>query len=504
MNQTVIKNARAERRTAFNLVCGISEHIISAGTALVLTPFLIAKLGIELYGLYPIVLELAAMLGVFYGIINSTSSRYVAVETERGNYENASKYFSSAFFANVALSGILLAPMAVAAIFANRFLEIPVSQSTNLRIFIILVFAATVTDALSSVFGSVYYITNRLDVRAGQQLAGTFTKAVALAVLFLFFEPTLISVGVAILASSASIAVFQIIAARKLEPSLSISFSNFSLTAVRQLSASGLWYSFNRAAAMLMGGAMLIVANLFFLPEASGSYSVAFVFTNALSGVILMLAAVFVPISTKCFARGERNRLRDSLIRDQRIVGCLASIAVSVAIAFCGDFFKLWLGEESNQTVVSVAVILLVPLLSLACATPVINVAMVMNRTRRLSLVFLGGGLASLALSLWVAGFSGLGAIGLAAVSCLAQTFWYSVAVPLFASKVFASSAKKFLTPVAKTYLSAAVSLGCCLLISYVCDVKSWFSLVIVCAVSAVVASVVSFFGVFNSFKFKI
>ena len=124
MNQTVIKNARAERRTAFNLVCGISEHIISAGTALVLTPFLIAKLGIELYGLYPIVLELAAMLGVFYGIINSTSSRYVAVETERGNYENASKYFSSAFFANVALSGILLAPMAVAAIFANRFLEI--------------------------------------------------------------------------------------------------------------------------------------------------------------------------------------------------------------------------------------------------------------------------------------------------------------------------------------------------------------------------------------------
>ena len=246
-----------------------------------------------------------------------------------------------------------------------------------------------------------------------------------------------------------------------------------------------------------MRGAAVVVVNIFLLPEASGSYSVAFVFSNALASIILMLAAITVPVSAKCFARGERIRLRDSLIRDQRMLGCFSAVAVSVATAFCTDFFKLWVGEESRG-LTAVAVILLAALPALACATPIINVATVMNRTRRMSFFFFGGGLLTLALILLLATFTSVGTVGVALASSVAQMLWYAAAIPLFASRVFDSSKKAFFSPISSTYLSYALSVVCCLLLKYVCDIKSWLGLVIVCLASAVIASAVSFAAIFK------
>ena len=75
MNEITAPVVSSSRRMAFNLVCSIAEHLISGGVALCLTPFLIDRLGIELYGLYPIVLELAAVFGIVFGVVNSTSGR---------------------------------------------------------------------------------------------------------------------------------------------------------------------------------------------------------------------------------------------------------------------------------------------------------------------------------------------------------------------------------------------------------------------------------------------
>lgn len=505
MNEITAPSVRSSRRTVFNLVCSVAEHLVSGGVALLLTPFLIDRLGIELYGLYPIVLELSALFGIVFGVVNSTSGRYIAIEEERGNGENASKYFCATFFSNVAIGIVLLLPMGLLVGFSNRFLEIPAGAVGELKVFMILAFASVVVDALAAAFGSVYYITNRLDLRAGQQLVSVMIKATLLAVLLLAFEPSVVSVGIAILASSVAGSVVQIIASRKLTPSLTLSFSEFSMSATRRLMASGLWYSVNRVASVMMCGALLIMANSFFKPAVSGAYSVAFVFVNALSGVIMTLAAVFVPVSAKCFARGERNRLRDSLARDEKVVGYFAAVAVSVAIAFCGDFFRLWLGEEASRLLIALSVVLLVPTLSLACATPIINVGMVMNRTRKLSLLFLSGGLLTLAAALAVMFFSNIGIMGLAVVSCVAQIIWYSAAVPCFACKVLSCSPRIFFLPILRTYLGAAVALGVCLSLQAVCKINTWLEFVIIGGAAAVVSAVVAFFFVFKSFdNFKI
>ncbi len=499
MNEITLTGARESKKTVLNLVCSIAEHLISGIIALTLTPLLIDRLGLELYGLYPVVLELSAVFGMIFGVVNSTSGRYIAIEYERGNKENAQKYFSSAFFANAVIGILLLLPMALVITLSHRLLNVAAPFTQDLKIFMILAFAAVVVDALSSVFGSVYYVTNRLELRSGQQFTSTAVKAVLLGTLLLAFRPSLTGVGVAILVSSTAGAAVQIAVSRRLMPDFSISLSSFSLSAVKRLTASGLWYSFNRIASFLMCGSMLILASRFFRASATGQYSVAFVLVSALVGIILTLGAVFVPISTKCFARGERKRLRDSLVRDERLIGCFASVAVSVAIAFCGDFLGLWIGDDAGKLTISTTILLLIPVLSLACATPIINVAMVMDKTRRFSLFFLSGGFLTLATALGVAYFGNLGVIGLAVVSSAAQLIWYSAAVPIFAGRMLECSPKCFLFPVLRVYLAAALSLTLCLAVNWVCDIKGWLALAIAagcsCVVSAVISFLVLFFG---------
>lgn len=501
---TAVNSKKNRWRTLSNLLCSIAEHGISAGLALIITPLIVRELGIELYGLYPIILEVSAFFGIAFGIVNSTSSRYISIACEQGNGDDASRCFSTAFFSNLAIGIIMVLPMLAAVFFAPMLLEVPAGAESDVRAFMCLVFASVVLDAVASAFGSVYYITNRLDVRSGQQLIAAAVKAALLGAGFAFFDASLAGVGAAVLASTAVGAVIQICVFSKMTSGIRLSIADFSFRTARRMTASGLWYSINRVASVMMCGALMVLANAFFDPLSSGLYSVAFVAVNALGGIISVLAAVFVPVSAKCFARGEQRRLRDSLVRDQKIVGYFAAVAVSVFAVFCDEFYALWLGETPDRLLVGISVLLIAPMLSLACATPIINVGMVINRTRRLALFFLCGGLMTVATALGVIFFTDLGIMGVALTSAVAQTVWYSLAVPLFAARVLKCSPNHFFAPILRCLLAAIVSSAICLALNYVCRIEGWWELFIAVGSAAAVAAVAAFFGVFKSVKIRI
>jgi hypothetical protein len=191
-------------------------------------------------------------------------------------------------------------------------------------------------------------------------------------------------------------------------------------------------------------------------------------------------------------------------VRDQKIVGYFAAVAVSVFAVFCDEFYALWLGETPDRLLVGISVLLIAPMLSLACATPIINVGMVINRTRRLALFFLCGGLLTVATALGVIFFTNLGIMGVALTSAVAQTVWYSLAVPLFAARVLKCSPNHFFAPILRCLLAAIVSSAICLALNYVCRIEGWWELFIAVGCAAAVAAVAAFFGVFKSVKIRI
>ncbi len=501
MNNVVTKNKEYRGGVILNLACTVGEHIISGLVAFLLTPYLIKRLGMELYGLYPIVLEFSAIFGIAFGVVNSTSGKYIAIEAEKGRELDASRYFSSAFYSNLALSVLLSLPMLMLAFFAGRFLEIPDGHVAGIRTFMMLSFASVIVDAVTNAFVSVYFITNRLELRAVAGLSGVGAKAATLLALFYFFKPSLVSVGVALLLSSAVIGAVNVMMFIKHSRHIELSFRLVSLAYVKRLTASGFFYSANRIASVLVSGGFLVVANILLAPSLSGEYSVAYTFINAVCGILMTVAGVFVPMNSKHFARGEGNRLHDGLLRDEKILGFVSAAIFSVSVALGQSFFSLWLGGAATKSLVSVAFILLVPVLSMSCALPIVNVGMIMNRTRKLSLLFLCGGFLSLALGVFVASITNFGGVGIAVVSAVSQIVWYSVAVPCFAGRAFSRSPKAFFVPILKTYLAAVVSLAASLVLCSVCTVRNWLEFLIVGSSVAAISFCLSFFVVFKDFR---
>ena len=505
MNQTSVSALESSKRVAFNMICNTATHLLSTVIAFFITPFLIAKIGIEAYGFYPISTEVVALFGMFTGVVNSTAGRYITIEDARGNRRDANKYFSTVFFTNVLLCVILLIPMGLFVGFADRILSVPRGFVSEIRIFFALVLGSVIVNALASAFGSAYFLSNRIDLRSGQELLAVLLKAAVLfGLLGSGFSSSIVSVGIALLSANVAGAVIQLLMCRRLAPELSLSVYSVSKAHAKRVLTSGVWYTLDRFGAFLMTGALLLVCNMVFSAEGVGIYSVSLTASRFLSGVLFMLAGVFLPITAKRFARGEDEILRAEIIRNQKITGYLASVGVAVGVGFCGEFFSLWIPEHNSPLLRLLTVLSILPAVAVACALPIVDLGVVMNRMRRLSLLFVGSGLLTLATIIFVACFTPAGVIGVAVISCLAQLVWYAVLVPLFAGRILKTGVWKFYQPILRCFAASAVSIGLILGVKAVASVDSWLTLSVIGVVCVIASLVVNFLLVFGKPKIKI
>lgn len=504
MNRISVSAEESSRRVAFNMVCNTAAHMLSAVIAFVITPFLIARIGLEAYGFYPISAEVVSLFAMLTGVVNATAGRYITVEDARGNRADANKYFSTVFFSNLILCSILLIPMGLFVTFLDRILSVPAEFVGQMRVFFALVLAAVPVNAVSAAFGSAYMISNRIDLRSGQELITVLLKAaVMFGLLGGGFSSSIVSVGIAIFLSTVAGAVIQYLMSRRLAPDLRLSIHAVSGAHVRRVLTSGVWYTLDRLGAFLMTGALLLVCNVVFRSNGVGLYSVSLTASRFLGGVLMVLAGVFLPITAKRFARGEKEILRREIVRNQKITGYFAAVCVAVCIGFCDEFFTLWIGDESFLlrllTVLSV-----LPSVAIACALPIVDLGVVMNRMRRLSLLFVGSGLLTLATIISVACFTPFGVLGVAAVSALAQLVWYGALVPLFAARILCTGAWKFYCPVLRCLSASVLSVGLIFAVKAVAPVSNWLTLSVMGGMCAVVSLAASFLVVFGKPKFKI
>jgi hypothetical protein len=144
------------------------------------------------------------------------------------------------------------------------------------------------------------------------------------------------------------------------------------------------------------------------------------------------------------------------------------------------------------------------PSVTIACALPIVDLGVVMNRMRRLSLLFVGSGLLTLATIISVVCFTPFGVLGVAAVSALAQLVWYGVLVPLFAARILGMRAWKFYCPVLRCLGASVLSVGLIFAVKAVAPVNNWLTLAVMGGMCAVVSLAASFLVVFGKPKFKI
>ena len=237
-----------------------------------LPPFLINELGVDAYGLIPVSMSLTSVMLIITISINGTLSRFLSIDFEDGNLK-ANKTFNTAFYSMTALV-LLLLPLAIFFSFnSEKFLNIPdrLIKDSNWLFFTVLM--AFLLNAFSSLFNSIAFVKNRIDLRNS---AVIITRIATLAILVLFFNLGIIKIqvfGIATLVATIFGFFYSLYIFKTLSPELEINFHYFDKEQLKEISTLGFWLIVNQIGVLFFLQSDIIIINYFKGAELSGIYA---------------------------------------------------------------------------------------------------------------------------------------------------------------------------------------------------------------------------------------
>lgn len=385
---------------------GLAKSLLSMGSAMVillginffLTPFVTEKLGADAYGFITLANNIVSYAMMLTTALNSFATRYIAVEYHQGNCKGASRYLSSLLIANGAVCAVIFAAMLIFVININGILQVPDHLLNDVQYLFVLVFVNFLFTNGSAAFSSAAYVKDRLDLYGLFQSLSYVVEALALIVLYIVLPPHVLYFGVSIALAGLVLLSGNIYIYRKLCPEIQVSFSLFSLSAVKTLLVSGLWNSFNQLGNILNSGLSLLVANMFLNPMAMGQVAISQVFTTVSRRLYQLISQVYQPRLLKYYSDADMTNLCSELTSAMKVsalIGCLIFAGYwSLGLVFN----SLWIPSQDINLIYKLALVVLFSEIAVAPIFPLYFIYTLTVKNKIPCIVTITGGFLSVAL----------------------------------------------------------------------------------------------------------
>lgn len=170
---------------------------------------------------------------------------------------------------------------------------------------------------------------------------------------------------------------------------------------------------------------------------AAAPYAAALKLQSAVQAMTLPFVGLVMPMVSELWARGERDEVLRRLVLATRVALQLTlPVAVGIAL-FAGDLVGLWLGSSAPATTASIVVLLMVVQLAALTTAPAEKVLLGIGRVRLLGGLALVEGVANVSLTIVLV--SAYGAVGAALATLLTTALLTPLRLPLTARALDAS-----------------------------------------------------------------
>ncbi|MFK1787361.1 lipopolysaccharide biosynthesis protein [Bacteroides fragilis] len=177
----------SEKRFAINMIAQVIAFLVNVGIGLLLTPYIVKSIGKEAYGFVGLANNFISYAQIVVLALNSMAARFVTICVNRGEYVQASKYFSSVFYSNLFLSIILFVFSLVVVVNLECLINIPVEMSNDVKMLFALIFLNFILSVFFSVYSIATFTRNRLDLASIRNITSNFFRVFVLLVTFCFF-----------------------------------------------------------------------------------------------------------------------------------------------------------------------------------------------------------------------------------------------------------------------------------------------------------------------------
>jgi O-antigen/teichoic acid export membrane protein len=357
---------------ALNAAAILGARLTALIVGILLTPFVLHRLGRDLYGIAVAAGALLDYLWLLRGGLGSAMRRYVTVSYHAGDRELAERYYSAGFWWTAVLRTVVVLVGASLAHGLCLFMRVPPSLLADATGGLVLIIIAAGLSDTGGILEMPIYVTGHTAPVSLVRAAGAVLKIALVVPALLIFVPSLTVYGVVLCAAELLVAVvIGIWSARQRIVSSVFPRPEFGSPVLRktlfQFASLGL---VSQAAAILYLATDNLLIGRIYGPAQVTEYSLGTRWAPMISGVLYAGVSALAPLLTQMDARGEVDRTRRVVLR---AVAFSSALGVPVCLVPCvvGDvFLARWVGPEYQRSA-TYMIAMLVPTLVAITMDPI-------------------------------------------------------------------------------------------------------------------------------------
>lgn len=400
---------------AVNAAASVASRLTVIIVSIVLTPFVLHRLGRDLYGVSAAAGALLEYLWLLRGGLGGAMRRYVTVTFHAGDVDLSARYYSAGFWwAAVLRSVVVLIGVGLARGFC-QFLHVTPSLLTDATGGLMLLMAGAWLSDAGSIFEVPTYVTGRTASISVVRMAGSVLRVALVVSAFLIFVPSLRMYGLAIGLTELVVAIaIGVVAARTRTVSAVVPRPDFGSPDVRKelFKFGGLGLVSQAAALLYLATDNLLIGRIYG-PAQVTEYSLGTRWAPMIAGFLWAGISALTPLITQLEARKEDDRSRRVILRAAAVNSALGVPACLVPCVIGDVFLTRWVGPEYRHCA-AYMIAMLVPTLISVTLEPVWMAMVARGRIGRIALGDITVAVANPILSLVLALYFGLGLLGFA------------------------------------------------------------------------------------------
>jgi O-antigen/teichoic acid export membrane protein len=404
-----------------NAVTAAASRVTDVLVAMLLTPFVLHRLGADLYGVVVAAGSAFEYLSLLRGGMGAALRRYVTVALHSSDHALAKTYYAVGFWwAGILRAGILILAVLLAAPIC-RFLRLPPSTLHDATFGVALILVAAAVNDTATMLNIPIFATGNLAPLSVVRMVTEWTRLALVYSAFVLLAANLSTYGgvmvvvqiIGVLAMIWLIRRLRVLGPAIPRPQLGGSKMR------RELFQYGGFALLSQAAGLLYVSTDNLLIGRIYGVGAVTSYSLGTRWSPMIMGFLVSAIASLTPLFTQLEVQGETDRGRDAL---SRVVALTAALAVPMCLVPCivGDIFLArWVGPQYRGSA-AYLIAMLVPLTIEATLAPVWMALTARGRIGWIAVSQIIVAVGNVGISLVLALVLGLGLLGFALGNTLA------------------------------------------------------------------------------------
>jgi O-antigen/teichoic acid export membrane protein len=408
------------------------------------------------------------------------ASRFVGYELYNKNTEKANTYFSSVLYGDLLFVGIIFIPASILLWHIQHFINVPDDLVHDVRILFYIVFLNMCISVVGAVFHAVFVITKKLYLDSIRNVVTNILRVIILIALYWLLPTSIIYIGIAALVTGVVAIGCNIFYTRKYLPEIKLKASYVKLSAVKEITASGVWNSFNQLSIVLLHGLDLLICNTMVSAQAMGLLSVAMTLPNAVSSCISTFSYLFTPQFLEHFSRKEFGALKNDINNSIKFMTVISCLPISFLIGFGEPFYQLWTPNTDVQAVFLISVLVILPNFTGAAINSVNNLYSVANQVKWPAIVLAITGVLNVAFIFVLLKCTSLGVYAIVIVSAVIGMVRNIVFNAPYAARCINEKYSIFWPEMFKSFVVLSVCCVICYSVCHLFSITSWAELILI------------------------